>query len=39
MLTDFAAPRRLQHVESGWWGGVMVPNATDASGRFDDESL
>jgi hypothetical protein len=32
-------PRHHQHVENGWRGGDMVLNATDATGRFDDESL
>ena len=35
----FEAPGRLQHVENCWWGGVVVPNATEVTGRFDDESL
>jgi hypothetical protein len=35
----FEAPGRLQRVENCWWGGRAVLNATDVTGRFDDESL
>ena len=33
------APRHNQHVENGWRSGDRLLNATEATGRFDDESL
>ena len=33
------APRCHQQVENCGWGALLVLNATDVTGRFDDESL
>jgi hypothetical protein len=32
-------PRHRQRVENCWWWRKRVLNATNATGRFDDESL